>query len=367
MKAFLIDDEFPCVEELAFLLRQYPDIEITGRFTDPLKALEAVSGRRPDVVFLDIDMPRLDGLELALKIQAICAGVCVIFVTAYSRYALDAFKAYPLDYLLKPIKQARLDAAVEHLRRQYTLIHPASVDRGFKIKCFGRFQIITDKEIKWGTRRVRDLFLYLVDRCGAAPTKSELIEAVFGTVDDSKSANNMYVTIYKLRSLLDTLDNERRYIQMDGDYALSIAPGVCDYTDFMRFARLNAAVSSKNAVEAARALNLCSGIYLEGEDYGWVSETSNLIDVEYERIALGLAGHYASAHLEREAENVINTLLARNPLSEEGFTTLLDLYMKNANREAFSARYEEYARMLKNEVGTKPAGLYQDYYKSLKH
>ena len=280
MKAIIIDDEVPCIEELAHLLRKYPDIEIAGTFSSPVRALEDVAGLKPDVVFLDVDMPRMDGLELALKIQTLCAGVAIIFVTAHARYALAAFKAYPLDYLLKPVKQARLDDDVAHLRKQYALTHPADAERGsLRIKCFGRFEVLAVQEIKWGTRRVKELLMYLIDRCGAPPTKGELLDALFGGASDRKAAGNLYVTIYKLRRLLDTWDNERRHIEMAEDYALSIAPGVCDYTDFMRFAAQDAAISAQNAAEAARTLSLCAGTYLEGEDCAWMSDTASVVDV----------------------------------------------------------------------------------------
>ena len=184
MRVMLIDDEQPGVDELSYLLGKYPDIEIVGTFTNPLRGLEAVEGIKPDAVFLDIDMPHANGLELALSIQSLQAGIIVVFVTAYSKYALDSFKAYPLDYLLKPVKEARLDATVEHMRRISRLFHPdLKKSASPRIRCFGKFEIIvpeTDTEIKWGTRRVKDLFMYLIDRCGTAPTRGELVSSVFG-------------------------------------------------------------------------------------------------------------------------------------------------------------------------------------------
>ena len=86
----------------------------------------------------------------------------------------------------------------------------------------------------------------------------------------------------------------------------------------------------------------------------------------YERIALGLAGYYASDDLGREAEHVLSALLARNPLSEEGYAALLDLYMQGDNRAAYAARYEEYARMLRRELHVKPDQFYRNYYDRLR-
>lgn len=372
MKVMLIDDEKPCLDEFSYLLGKYPDIEIAAAFTNPLKGLEAIESVRPDVVFLDIDMPQADGLELALRIQALYAGIIVVFVTAYAKYALDSFKAYPLDYLLKPVKEARLDATVEHMRRQYALMHPDSGGRQsvLRITCFGRFNLDVPGaagDIKWGTRRVKDLFLYLIDRCGAAPTRSELVRAVFGGVDDRKTANNIYVTVYKLRGLLDSMDAGRKLVRLKEDYSLEIAPGVCDYTDFMRFAWRNAAITGKNAVAAAKVLNLCAGSYLEDVDCEWALDTASVVESEYERIALGLAGVHLSANRLREAENVLLGLLLKNPLSEEGHTSLLDLYMKAGSDQSYAARYVEYARMLRNELGEQPSEGYTRHYDAVRN
>ncbi|MEQ8176042.1 MAG: response regulator [Syntrophomonadaceae bacterium] len=371
MKVMLIDDEKPGLEEIAYLLGKYPDLEIAGAFNNPLHALEAMGELKPDAVFLDIDMPYMDGLELALRIQAQYAGIIIVFVTAYSKFALDAFKAYPLDYILKPIKEARLEAAVEHMRKQYALMNPknASVLNNLKINCFGKFNLTLPRdfeEVKWGTRRVRELFLYLVDRCGQPATRTELLFTMFPGQEEKKAANNLYVTTYKLRSLLDHLDPERRLVKLGDNYSLEINPGICDYTDFMTFSRQNPVIASENAVAAARVLNLCQGGYLEGEDCSWAVDSAAFCELEYERIALGLAGVHISGGRAREAENILSKLLQKNPLSDEAYTLLLDIHMRDRNDRAYAARYLEYARMLMKEFGEEPASEYTCYYNKVR-
>ncbi|MEN6392137.1 MAG: response regulator, partial [Syntrophomonas sp.] len=364
-------DEKPGLEEIAHLLGKYPDLEIAGAFNNPLQALEAMGELKPDAVFLDIDMPYMDGLELALRIQAQNAGIIIVFVTAYSKFALDAFKAYPLDYILKPIKEARLEAAVEHMRKQYTLMHPQNLPGldGLKISCFGKFKLtlpIGLEEVKWGTRRVRELFLYLVDRCGQPATRTELLFTMFSAQEEKKAANNLYVTTYKLRSLLDYLDPERRLVKLADNYSLEITPGICDYTDFMTFARQNPVIAPENAVAAARVLNLYQGVYLEEEDCSWATDSAAFCELEYERIALGLAAVHISARGMREAESVLAKLLQKNPLSDEAYTLLLDIHMKCRNDQAYAARYLEYARMLMKELGEQPASEYTRYYNKIR-
>lgn len=368
MKAWLIDDERYCLEELAWLLKQYPDFELEGMDTDPVKALVSIAAHLPDVVFLDIDMPKIDGLELALRIQEQCPGIIVIFVTAHAKYALEAFKVHPLDFLLKPVRQGRLDDCVTHLRKHYALLNPKmEAEPSLKICCFGTFELISENEVKWGTRRVKELLLYLIDRNGAPSSKTELLSALFGGQNDKNTLHNLYMTIYRLKGLLYTIDPKGKLIKLREDNALILAPGVCDFTDFMCFADENPVITEKNGLEAARVLSLCRGSYLKKESFEWSEESVSETEAEYERIALGLGSCHIAAGRLSEAEGVLNGLLLRNPLSEEAHTLLLDLTLKAGSWDVYLARYEQYARILKKELGLKPAAPYREQYERLKH
>lgn len=367
MKAWLIDDEQPCLDELEWLLNQYPDVELAGADTDPQKAFERIVGCTPDVVFLDIDMPRLDGLELALRIQQRCPGIIVVFATAHAQYALDAFRAHPLDFLLKPVRQAKLNDCVAHLRRQYALLHPEEPAKcALSLRCFGSFEIVCDMEVKWGTRRVRELLIYLIGRNGSPASKTDLLGALFNGQDDKNTVHNLYMTIYRLKSLLDALDPERKSIRLTEDNALMMVPGVCDFADFMRFAKANAVITEQNASEAERMLSLCRGPYLEKESLEWIGENAAEAEAEYERIALGLGNVFIAAGRLTEAEHILNELVRRNALCGEGHTLLLDLAMQDNSRDAYLMRYEQYARILKTELRLKPAARYREHYQHLK-
>ncbi len=116
MKALIVDDEDPARVRLKRLLEKHADIEILGEAADGISALEEIERLKPDVVFLDIEMPELDGIGVADAIKG--SGPAVIFVTAYNEHALKAFEVSALDYLVKPIVEARLDIAVEKIRKQ---------------------------------------------------------------------------------------------------------------------------------------------------------------------------------------------------------------------------------------------------------
>jgi two-component system LytT family response regulator len=97
------------------LLEEEPGLEVVGECADGREALETISAERPDLVFLEVVLPDVDGLELARRLQRyVRAGI--IFVTERNQYALQAFEVHALDYVLKPVRRERLSAAVGHVR-----------------------------------------------------------------------------------------------------------------------------------------------------------------------------------------------------------------------------------------------------------
>jgi two-component system response regulator LytT len=118
LSALIVDDEELARDELSYLLREFPDIEILGFATNGHEALEAIEDLEPDIVFLDVQMPGLDGLSVIrrLREQRIPTPYFVLS-TAYDQYAIEAFREEAFDYLLKPIEMERLSITIERARR----------------------------------------------------------------------------------------------------------------------------------------------------------------------------------------------------------------------------------------------------------
>lgn len=116
MRAIVVDDERHAREELEVLLSELGGVEVVASCANAIEALQAVRALRPDVLFLDVQMPQVDGFQLlSMMEEEITPGV--VFVTAYDQHALGAFEASALDYLLKPVQPDRLARAVERVRR----------------------------------------------------------------------------------------------------------------------------------------------------------------------------------------------------------------------------------------------------------
>lgn len=117
MKVLIVDDEPPARNRLRDLLHQFSDYLPCGEASNGAEALRLVASLQPDIVLLDIQMPGLDGLETARQLAALAQPPAVIFVTAYGEYALEAFDAHAVAYLLKPIRREQLERALLNASR----------------------------------------------------------------------------------------------------------------------------------------------------------------------------------------------------------------------------------------------------------
>ena len=115
MRALIVDDEAPARDKLRRWLGELPDFEVVGEAADGLAAAAAIGNLAPDVVFLDIQMPGLSGLEVAAQLELESAPL-LVFVTAYDEHAVKAFELNATDYLLKPFDKDRLRKTLERLR-----------------------------------------------------------------------------------------------------------------------------------------------------------------------------------------------------------------------------------------------------------
>jgi two-component system LytT family response regulator len=115
LKAVIVDDELSGIEVLEYALKRHcPEIEIVHTFSSSTEALEKIPSLMPDVLFVDVEMPQLNGFELVEKLASL--NIQIIFITAYNEFALKAFRVSALDYLLKPVDIDELKAAVAKLK-----------------------------------------------------------------------------------------------------------------------------------------------------------------------------------------------------------------------------------------------------------
>jgi two-component system LytT family response regulator len=136
-KALIVDDEELARRLLREMLDKHPEIEIAGECANGMEAVKAVAERQPDLLFLDVQMPKLTGFDVLELINP--RGLAVIFVTAFDNFAMKAFEVHAVDYLLKPFSRERFEAALARAKNQKTLRPPDALQLAASARPAGQF------------------------------------------------------------------------------------------------------------------------------------------------------------------------------------------------------------------------------------
>jgi two-component system LytT family response regulator len=149
-RVVIVDDEPPARRTLELLLEPYPSFSIVAQCDHAAAATDAIRRERPDVLFVDVEMPGATGLDV-IRDAGVDAVPVVVFTTAFAEYALAAFEAHALDYLLKPFSDERFDAVMRRVTRSLEDGRPVTMapDRALTIRDAGRTYVIPVREIDW--------------------------------------------------------------------------------------------------------------------------------------------------------------------------------------------------------------------------
>lgn len=164
LKVLIVDDEPLARENLRILLQEEQDIEIVGECANAVEAIGAVHKLRPDVLFLDIQMPRISGLEMVGMLDP-AHRPYIVFLTAFDEYAVKAFEEHAFDYLLKPIETQRLAKTLTRLRQERTVqdvsVLPENQDVLKFIPCTGhsRIYLLQMSEVAFVSSRMSGVYV----------------------------------------------------------------------------------------------------------------------------------------------------------------------------------------------------------------
>ena len=263
MLIFVIDDEKPLLHDAQVAIEAAApgaELRLFDRSTDALAAI-ADEGCVPDIVFTDIEMPGVSGLELAVKLKTLSPETRIVFVTGYSHYAVEAFQLRVQGYVMKPLTP-------EQVRVELSLLPaaPEPQPEKLRVQCFGSFEVFWQGEpLKFGRRQTKELLAYLIDRRGALCTAEEIIAALWGENGDLRNDKHRIRNfVGDLKATLKNIGMEDALIRQGSRIAIRPERFDCDYYRML--------------AGDASAVNTFQGEYMS--NYSWAELTAGKLYFE---------------------------------------------------------------------------------------
>ena len=284
MKIYVLDDEPIALRGSVKIIKEVrPESEVRG-FGSAKTVFRHIkeSGEYPDVVFSDIEMPGMSGLDFAVKLKKVCPEAILIFVTAYSQYALDAFRLHVHGYILKPLTEERVREELEYALEQNRKGGPEDIDQKdqnapgeakeggqedqidkkdhvdnevnaegsrpddlletdgrhfankeekIQVQCFGSFEVFwKGMPIMFSRGQTKELFAYLIDRKGNECTPEEIAGILWAGEDDMNNLMpNIRILVSDLKRIFGSIGKEDLIIIRNGQISIRKEDTDCDY------------------------------------------------------------------------------------------------------------------------------------------
>lgn len=226
MRVISVDDEQLLLDDFVEMLEGMDEINQVNGFTDPNEALEFVKNNDVDIAFLDIRMRGMDGITLAKKIKVVKPSLNIIFLTAYSEYAVEAMKLHASGYLMKP-------PTVEDVRKEISDLRNPVAENESKLRaqCFGNFEIYIDNiPCQFRYVKTKELIAYLIDRRGAYVTNGEILGMLWEDKEVTASLENYLRNLVgDLRTVFKEAKLESVILKKKGMIAIRSDAFDCDY------------------------------------------------------------------------------------------------------------------------------------------
>lgn len=357
MKVILVDDEQLSNDLLKLLLQRIGGVEVIGTYTNPMEALESLESEMVDTVFLDNEMGQYNGIQIAKKIRQKYADINIVFVTAYEKFAIDAFEVRAADYLLKPVIEARLRETLNrltiHTQPPRDVPEPKQEDElMLYVNIMGSAELRDNKEneVKWRTRKVKELFFYLWHHSPNAVHRNRIIEDLWPEQFQENAIQLMHTTLYQLRKTLRDagfkapikLINERYVLQVEVKSDLEALEHL-----------VNSPTLTSEEIEDM--IHLYQGDYVEEESYPWAIQKQAQLKV----IFLTKLETYVKREMQANrytllVELCLDQMILLEPYNERFIYLLIDYYGNKGNLQKIIAINEKVEKVWIQELGVQP-------------
>jgi len=356
IRALIVDDEEVALNLLEILLGQIGDVQVVGRYSNAIRAIEALRTTPVDAVFLDYQMPGMTGMTAARKIRDMYPQMQIVFTTAYAEYAVEAFEIQSTDYLLKPITMSRLQNAVSRIRHAVSAVQ-ARPDAGVRpfIRCMGGFSIglphADNRLLSWKTNKEKEICAFLIHHEGKRVDTAFIIESIWPGYDLKKAKTYLYTCLSYLRRSLQEHGVPMR-VEKDGNgFAIRLDGAAADVTEFERL--LDEILTAEEPDERlyGKINELYKGEYMEGCDFGWALARREAIKVKYIRALRRMSRHFRMRGRISLETDCLQRLFAIAPDSEADGRELIRLHLEAGNRNEALRVYRQLEHAIREQLG----------------
>jgi len=368
MKVIIIDDEQNAIIYLEHLLSNFKEVKIVGTYTNPKILIEELPKIDFDVTFIDIKMGEISGLEVAESISSMYPFIEIIFVTAYSEFALRAYEVNALDYLLKPVGIKRLEKTIDKLNFRISNYSKKKYENNTYLiaQVMGEFLLYDSKmtEVKWRTKKVKELFAFLWHHNGQGVNRSQILMALWPELLEENAIAMLHTTVYELRKVIHSYGFENPVVFRNGRYVLNVTVK----SDLEKLKNiLDTFVVTELKIKEVNKLYI--GDYLESESYDWSLHEKEKIKSNFlrylEHFILRL---YDENSLNYIVKDTLVKMIQLEPYKKEYISLLVEYYGKTNNYKAMNELLIKVRRSWENELGLKiPSEIVELYNKYINY
>lgn len=372
MRIVCVDDERLSLQFIEKQLEQIEGISIAAMFTNPLEAKEYILNEAIDTAFLDVQMPGINGIQLAEQILEYKPDINIVFITAYDQYAVEAFQLNALDYVIKPTTVERLHKTLKRVKAK--LKNTANdkdsnqEDHSLRIKV-SNYLAFEEKPnvfqpVSWRTSKSQELFIYLLHNRNRLVEKSAIVDLLWYDHDVEKAYALLYTTVYNTRKQLKKYrPNIKLYNRSDG-YLLELQNVEIDLVHWENELLQLSKVNEMTIAEYERIMAWNEGPLLANTDYIWLEAERHRLDRLWIHMATKIATYYKEHNRLSEAIKWFQRIIDRLPTLEEAHFNLMKLYEKNGEFTLMMQQYDELNKQLRKNLEGKPSSYIIDWYVS---
>ncbi|GIP56425.1 response regulator [Paenibacillus woosongensis] len=363
MRVILVDDERLALDYLERQLMKLDEVVILGKYTNPFEAKEQILQQDVDVIFLDISLPEINGIELAEQILEKKPDMHIVFVTAYNEHAVKAFELNALDYIVKPIIAERLAITMERVKSRRVLASKQQEvprkEEHIRLNVLRQVTIETSPGqfsiMQWRTSKAQELFLYLLQHRGQLVRKSALIDLLWPEYEMDKVYSQLYTAVYHIRKTLEPFGERFQIANATEGYILKIQNVVLDVEQWESQLASLFPPTLERVDRCSEAIKQYTGHYLQEHDYWWAESERQRLKELWLEASYAVAALYERAGLLDQAINSYSAICRQHALEEEAYFALMKIHHSMNHPHLVEREYDMLTRIYQEELNEEPS------------